>query len=140
MRALQEAREGFGKEDAHVASAENNLAELYRVMHQFDKAELLYMEVRLTSSRIRCSHTTQTHHWSNTCLLWSSAHIPCLQGEKRSSQLIRVHAQALQKLLKAFGPDDLRVAQAYSNAASCFAGQNSLEQARTYSEKALQVH
>ena len=44
-RALEEAQSGFGKEDAHVASAENNLAELYRVMRQFDKAEQLYMEV-----------------------------------------------------------------------------------------------
>lgn len=43
-QALQEAKEGFGDHDAHVAAAQNNLAELYRVMHQFDKAETLYVE------------------------------------------------------------------------------------------------
>lgn len=51
----------------------------------------------------------------------------------------QVCVQALQKLLKSFGPDDLRVAQAYSNAASCLVGQNNMHEARAYLEKALQV-
>ncbi|KAI3784422.1 hypothetical protein L1987_43521 [Smallanthus sonchifolius] len=42
--ALQEARQGFGERDPHVASACNNLAELYRVKKAFDKAEPLYLE------------------------------------------------------------------------------------------------
>ncbi|KAI3725720.1 hypothetical protein L1987_65512 [Smallanthus sonchifolius] len=42
--ALQEARQGFGERDPHVASACNNLAELYRVRKAFDKAEPLYLE------------------------------------------------------------------------------------------------
>ncbi|KAL6993258.1 hypothetical protein U1Q18_011373, partial [Sarracenia purpurea var. burkii] len=42
--ALQEAKEGFGERDPHVASAYNNLAELYRVKNAFDKAEPLYLE------------------------------------------------------------------------------------------------
>lgn len=42
--ALQEAKEGFGERDPHVASACNNLAELYRVKKAFDKAEPLYLE------------------------------------------------------------------------------------------------
>ncbi|CAH1434502.1 unnamed protein product [Lactuca virosa] len=41
--ALQEAKEGFGERDPHVASACNNLAELYRVKKAFDKAEPLYL-------------------------------------------------------------------------------------------------
>ncbi|XP_052189057.1 uncharacterized protein LOC127799249 isoform X7 [Diospyros lotus] len=44
LSALQEAKEGFGEKDAHVASACNNLAELYRVKKAFDKAEPLYLE------------------------------------------------------------------------------------------------
>lgn len=44
LSALQEAKEGFGERDPHVASACNNLAELYRVKRDFDKAEPLYME------------------------------------------------------------------------------------------------
>ncbi|KAK4783111.1 hypothetical protein SAY86_007485 [Trapa natans] len=44
LSALKEAKEGFGERDAHVASACNNLAELYRVMKAFDKAEPLYLE------------------------------------------------------------------------------------------------
>ncbi|KAI5648098.1 hypothetical protein M9H77_34103 [Catharanthus roseus] len=44
LSALQEAKEGFGERDAHVASACNNLAELYRVKKEFGKAEPLYLE------------------------------------------------------------------------------------------------
>ncbi|KAF7851769.1 hypothetical protein BT93_L2634 [Corymbia citriodora subsp. variegata] len=44
LSALQEAKEGFGERDPHVASSCNNLAELYRVMKAFDKAEPLYLE------------------------------------------------------------------------------------------------
>uniref|UniRef100_A0A2P2L011 Uncharacterized protein n=1 Tax=Rhizophora mucronata TaxID=61149 RepID=A0A2P2L011_RHIMU len=42
--AIQEAKEGFGERDPHVASACNNLAELYRVKKELDKAEPLYLE------------------------------------------------------------------------------------------------
>ncbi|XP_044467401.1 uncharacterized protein LOC123197259 isoform X2 [Mangifera indica] len=44
LSALQEAKEGFGERDPHVASACNNLAELYRVTKGYDKAEPLYLE------------------------------------------------------------------------------------------------
>ncbi|XAR73561.1 hypothetical protein NMG60_11007567 [Bertholletia excelsa] len=44
ISALKEAKEGFGDRDPHVASACNNLAELYRVKKAFDKAEPLYLE------------------------------------------------------------------------------------------------
>ncbi|KAJ0099735.1 hypothetical protein Patl1_21184 [Pistacia atlantica] len=44
LSALQEAKEGFGERDPHVASACNNLAELYRVKKAFDRAEPLYLE------------------------------------------------------------------------------------------------
>ncbi|KAK1432454.1 hypothetical protein QVD17_09351 [Tagetes erecta] len=44
MGALEEARLGFGERDPHVASACNNLAELYRVKKAYDKAEPLYLE------------------------------------------------------------------------------------------------
>ncbi|XP_022772042.1 uncharacterized protein LOC111314693 isoform X2 [Durio zibethinus] len=44
LSAIQEAKEGFGERDPHVASACNNLAELYRVKRAFDKAEPLYLE------------------------------------------------------------------------------------------------
>ncbi|XVF20495.1 hypothetical protein REPUB_Repub12eG0005400 [Reevesia pubescens] len=44
LSALQEAKEGFGERDPHVASSCNNLAELYRVKKAFDKAEPLYLE------------------------------------------------------------------------------------------------
>ncbi|MED6143294.1 hypothetical protein PIB30_004795 [Stylosanthes scabra] len=44
LAALQEAKEGFGQRDPHVASSCNNLAELYRIKKDFDKAEPLYLE------------------------------------------------------------------------------------------------
>lgn len=45
VRALQEARLGFGPQDGHAAAAHNNLAEVYRKMGQADRAESLYLEV-----------------------------------------------------------------------------------------------
>ncbi|XP_012086427.1 RNA polymerase-associated protein CTR9 homolog isoform X2 [Jatropha curcas] len=42
--ALEEAKKGFGDRDPHVASACNNLAELYRVKKAFGEAEPLYLE------------------------------------------------------------------------------------------------
>ncbi|KAM0960706.1 hypothetical protein ACFX2I_025613 [Malus domestica] len=44
LSALQEAKEGFGEREPHVASACNNLAELYRVNKAYNKAEPLYLE------------------------------------------------------------------------------------------------
>ncbi|CAN0913827.1 nphp3 [Linum grandiflorum] len=44
ISALNEAKEGFGEKDPHVASACNNLAELYRVKKEFNKAEPLYLK------------------------------------------------------------------------------------------------
>ncbi|XP_034209304.1 uncharacterized protein LOC117622658 isoform X3 [Prunus dulcis] len=44
LLALQEAKEGFGERDPHVASACNNLAELYRVNKAYNKAEPLYLD------------------------------------------------------------------------------------------------
>ncbi|XLR27047.1 hypothetical protein S83_054947, partial [Arachis hypogaea] len=44
LATLQEAKEGFGPRDPHVASSCNNLAELYRIKKDFSKAEPLYLE------------------------------------------------------------------------------------------------
>ncbi|GAB2299154.1 hypothetical protein Dimus_033226 [Dionaea muscipula] len=44
LSAIEEAKEGFGEKDPHVASACNNLAELYRVRKAYNKAEPLYQE------------------------------------------------------------------------------------------------
>ncbi|XP_065848845.1 uncharacterized protein [Euphorbia lathyris] len=44
ISAIEEAKEGFGNRDPHVASACNNLAELHRVRKAFEKAEPLYLE------------------------------------------------------------------------------------------------
>lgn len=45
-QAVQEAIQGFGAEDPHVAAAENNLAELYRLLGEHNRAEQLYLSVR----------------------------------------------------------------------------------------------
>jgi tetratricopeptide (TPR) repeat protein len=44
LRALEEARSGFGSTDSHFAAALNNLAELHRLRRQFDAAVPLYEE------------------------------------------------------------------------------------------------
>lgn len=45
-QAVEMAREGFGEDDPHMASACNNLAEFYRIRRQYDAAEPLYRQVR----------------------------------------------------------------------------------------------
>ncbi len=57
FRALEAARSGFGERDPHLASATNNLAELYRLRRQPEKAEPLYLEVTLLS--LHHSHQVQ---------------------------------------------------------------------------------
>lgn len=44
-QAVEMAREGFGEDDPHMASACNNLAEFYRIRRQYDQAEPLYRQV-----------------------------------------------------------------------------------------------
>ncbi|CAI7910634.1 unnamed protein product [Closterium sp. NIES-53] len=44
QRAIEEAKAGFGPSDPHVASSCNNLAELYRVMGEWEAAERLFQE------------------------------------------------------------------------------------------------
>ena len=48
-------------------------------------------------------------------------------------------AQALAKLERAFGPKDVRVAQALSNTAACFVSQHRIPDAQANMERALQV-
>lgn len=43
-KAVEMAREGFGEDDPHMASACNNLAEFYRIRRQYDAAEPLYRQ------------------------------------------------------------------------------------------------
>lgn len=45
LQALECAREGFGADDPHMASACNNLAEFYRLRRQYEAAEPLYRQV-----------------------------------------------------------------------------------------------
>ena len=49
-RALEEAKKGFGEQDGHVAAACNNLAEIYRNLKEYDKAEPLYLEVHFVKN------------------------------------------------------------------------------------------
>lgn len=50
LEALEEAKLGFGEEDAHIASCKNNLAEFYRHTGKYDKAEELYLQVGAAGS------------------------------------------------------------------------------------------
>ncbi|KAL2645489.1 hypothetical protein R1flu_013076 [Riccia fluitans] len=44
VQALEEAKQGFGEKDPHVASSFNNLAELYRMKKDYARAEPLFLE------------------------------------------------------------------------------------------------
>ena len=44
-RAVEAARQGFGDDDPHMASACNNLAEFYRLRRRYEEAEPLYKQV-----------------------------------------------------------------------------------------------
>jgi tetratricopeptide (TPR) repeat protein len=43
-RAVEAARQGFGDDDPHMASACNNLAEFYRLRRRYEEAEPLYKQ------------------------------------------------------------------------------------------------
>eukprot|EP00899_Mesostigma_viride_P000863 jgi/Mesvir1/10778/Mv13837-RA.2 len=44
LKAVEESKAGFGENAPHVASSLNNLAELYRLMRDYERAEPLYLE------------------------------------------------------------------------------------------------
>ena len=58
-KAVQEAAQGFGADDPHVAAAENNLAELYRLLGEHNKAEALYLSVCKCQTKSLVSMTEQ---------------------------------------------------------------------------------
>ncbi|CAI5484350.1 unnamed protein product, partial [Closterium sp. Yama58-4] len=64
QRAIEEAKAGFGPSDPHVASSCNNLAELYRVMGEWEAAERLFQEAaeRLRAVEMRLPLAATLHN------------------------------------------------------------------------------
>ncbi len=99
--ALDEAKQGFGLDDPHVAAATQNLAELYRVSRQYDLAGPLYEQVGapiLSNMRPIDRHVHVRH-------------IPCMLTS------FVLETQALESLRSTFGELDVRTAAALHNAA-----------------------
>lgn len=87
--ALDEAKQGFGLNDPHVAAATQNLAELYRVSRQYDLAGPLYEQVHLEET---CSFTGP-HHTLIVSHVTCSPHSmhadklrPGIAGSRKSAQ------------------------------------------------------
>ncbi len=87
--ALSSAAAGFGPRDGHVASAANNLAELYRILGQYGDAVPLYEQVCdvnvCVCVCINTMHGYIVHYtlyivsylYTATCVLMTRIHVPC---------------------------------------------------------------
>lgn len=131
LQAVEMAREGFGEDDPHMASACNNLAEFYRIRRQYDAAEPLYRQVRLLARGRVTACSGPLVNWlqdscSCRCSCRSLSRFPC---RCTSACAVRSRAcrfwllftsvpypmQALEVLTRAYGLHDARVAFALHN-------------------------
>lgn len=143
LRALEAARAGFGPEDAHVASACNNLAEFYRLRRQFDKAEPLYREVGCKRSAgpawmlLQATAGRVARRWRAAAAPGGSRFLRSAAAPRAApstppyspTPLPRRLPQALRILTLEYGPRDARVAFSLHNLGGFYLSQRRLDQA-----------
>ena len=97
VRALDHAVKGFGAQDPHVASAKQNLAELYRLTKEYDKAAPLYDDaVAILMDNYGMKDIRVAFVLHNIAGFYVSQH--------RLEDAVKYYEQSLQVKLAAVGP------------------------------------
>jgi len=97
VRALDHAVKGFGSQDPHVASAKQNLAELYRLTKEYDKAAPLYDDaVRILMDNYGMKDIRVAFVLHNIAGFYVSQH--------KLEDAVKYYEQSLQVKLAAVGP------------------------------------
>jgi hypothetical protein len=156
-RAVEAARQGFGEDDPHMASACNNLAEFYRLRRRYEEAEPLYKQVGeaglaswkivstccLLSAMWSVSAICQPRHVQCPALLAPhrlTAHLPASPPTLRlPTPRPATCQQALEILTRAYGLHDARVAFSLHNLGGFHLARRQLAQAGECYEQALRM-
>jgi tetratricopeptide (TPR) repeat protein len=110
-KAALEAAEAFGPDDPRLATALNNLAELYRVQGKYVDAEPLYRRsLAIREKVLGPEHPDVAASFNNQALLYR------VQG--RYADAVLLHKRALAIWEKALGPEHPNVAQSLANYAA----------------------
>eukprot|EP00890_Picochlorum_soloecismus_P006154 jgi/Picsp_1/653/NSC_00649-R1_kinesin light chain len=97
VQALDHAVKGFGAQDPHVASAKQNLAELYRLTKEYDKAAPLYDDaVRILMDNYGMKDMRVAFVLHNIAGFYVSQH--------KLEDAVKYYEQSLQVKLAAVGP------------------------------------
>ena len=129
--ALKEA-EGFGEEDARLATTLAWLAELYRVQRRFEESEKLIRRTIAMDEKYRgAEHPDLAMSLESLALLYHT------QNRQREMEPVLKRVIAIYE--KALGPQHVRVAAALNNLAALFRATGRLEEAEPLVSRALAI-
>lgn len=131
-KALHHAEKGFGETDPHVASAKQNLAELYRLMKQFDKAAPLYEDAIEILKK-----TYGTRDIRLAFALHNVAGFYMIQRQYMKAE--EYYMQSLQVKLEAVGPGHTETVNTLFHLSELYWAQHKYAEAVEYATKALGV-
>lgn len=131
-KALHHAEKGFGETDPHVASAKQNLAELYRLMKQFDKAAPLYEDAIGILKK-----TYGTRDIRLAFALHNVAGFYMIQRQYMKAE--EYYMQSLQVKLEAVGPGHTETINTMFHLSEIYWAQHKYAEAVEYATKALDV-
>ncbi|CAL5326699.1 unnamed protein product [Camellia sinensis] len=127
LSALQEAKEGFGGRDPHVAAAYNNL---------FSQNTVVLESKRVSWLMLTGTKTGQQFNRLNQPI-WSKAEL--YRVKKAYDKAEPLYLEAVKILEESFGPEDIRVGAALHNLGQFYLVQRKLEEARMCYERALKI-
>ncbi|KAG2406368.1 uncharacterized protein HKW66_Vig0056240 [Vigna angularis] len=152
LSAIQEAKEGFGEQDPHVASACNNLSlhpsNIFCSLEAVVPSEHFFLAAVVPSlyffpstsivlSQRPCSLAIATPYETISVAFRFLAEF--YRVKKAFDKAEPLYLEAINILEESFGPDDVRVGVAAHNLGQFYLGQKKLEEARVNYERALKI-
>lgn len=130
VRALEAARRGFGQRDPHVASACQNLAELYRLQKRYDEAGPLY--------ELALSILGEEYGTKDIRLAFALHNVAGFYfGQHNYAKAAQLYEQALQVKLASVGPGHTETANTLHHLAEVRWAQGLKKKAISYETRSL---
>jgi CHAT domain-containing protein/tetratricopeptide (TPR) repeat protein len=131
-RALEVAAKTIGPNDPRVATALNNLAELYRVQGKYSDAEPLYKRsLEITEKALGKNHPHVAYSLNNLALLY--------QAQGKYSEAEPLYQRSLAIKGKALGKDHPDVATSLNNLAELYRVQGKYSKAEPLYKRSLAI-
>jgi len=131
-KALKHAEKGFGESDPHVASAKQNLAELYRLTKQYDKAAPLYDDaleiLRNTYGPKDIRLAFALHNVAGFYMM-----------QRKFTKAEEYYVQSLQVKLSSVGPGHTETGNTMFHLSEVYWAQHKYDKAADFASKALDI-